>query len=373
MKHLYHCLLYSFILLPALLHSQVPYLNSLPNGPSKKAFVAEQVGLTDISVQYHRPSVSGREGKIWGQVVHEGFVNQGFGNNKPAPWRAGANENTIFECSRDILVEGKALPRGTYGFFVAYQPGACTIIFSKKHDAWGSFFYEEADDVLRVTVTPKPLNEPVEWLRYTFNNQTENKATLTLEWEKLAIPVTIETNYVKDQFEAMASKLKKPAGFTWQALTQAAAWCLSRNYELPQALAWAKLSSDPNSFGGDKFFTAISTTAQILTALGRNSEADAEMKRALPLATMLEMHQYARQLLTAKKATEAAAVFATNYKKYPDQFTTLVGMARGLSATGEYKKALAFAEKALPLAPNAPNKTALEKMVEQLKSGKDIN
>lgn len=88
---------------------------------------------------------------------------------------------------------------------------------------------------------------------------------------------------------------------------------------------------------------------------------------------MSELQQFGRQLLTAKKVQAALEVFQFNHTKNPNQFTTLVGMTRGLSATGDYPKALEFATKALPLAPNEANKQAIQAMIEKLKTGKDIN
>jgi hypothetical protein len=105
--------------------AQIP-LTVLPSGGNKKASVSERVGLTDITIRYDRPGVKGREGKIWGQLVHVGFTDQGFGNTKAAPWRAGANENTVFSFSTDIKIEGQSLPAGKYGFFIAYSPDECT-------------------------------------------------------------------------------------------------------------------------------------------------------------------------------------------------------------------------------------------------------
>src|SRR4028119_403566 len=125
------------------MYAQVPYNSAAPNGYTKKAIVSEQVGLTLVTITYHRPAVKGREGKIWGEIIHKGFVDQGFGNGKPAPWRAGANENTVIEFDNDVKVEGQALPKGKYGLFIAYDSVASTVIFSRKADAWGSFFYEE--------------------------------------------------------------------------------------------------------------------------------------------------------------------------------------------------------------------------------------
>src|SRR4030095_13683586 len=76
-------------------------LTQPPNGGNKKAWVGEKIGITDVTINYDRPGVKGREGKIWGQLVHAGFIDQGFGSSKSAPWRAGANENTTIEFSTD--------------------------------------------------------------------------------------------------------------------------------------------------------------------------------------------------------------------------------------------------------------------------------
>src|SRR6516162_1542194 len=92
-------------------------LTVTPNGGNKKALVGERIGLTDVTISYSRPGVKKRDGQIWGKLVPVGYTDQGFGNSKETPWRAGANENTTFECSTAISVEGQTLPAGKYGFF----------------------------------------------------------------------------------------------------------------------------------------------------------------------------------------------------------------------------------------------------------------
>jgi tetratricopeptide (TPR) repeat protein len=353
--------------------AQLPHITSIPNGPNKKAIITEQVGFTDVTISYHRPAVNGRQGKIWGQLIHKGFVNQNFGNNKLAPWRAGANENTIIEFSQDVQVEGNNLPKGKYGLFIAYDEAESIVIFSKKYDGWGSYFYDEADDALRVKVKPYQLNTSIEWLRYEFYNQTANSAVVTLEFDQLAIPFKIEVDAKKQQFDLLDAELKNPRGFTWQTLSKAADWCLQNNYKLEQGLAWAKKSSDDNGFGGNQQFNAINTTAQLLEKLGRKAEAATEIKRAINVANINELHQYARQLLQENKAVEALEIFKINANKNPNQFTTYAGLARGYAANNNTKKALENAKKALPLAPNDANKKAVETMIENLKAGTGIN
>ena len=108
-------------------------LTTIPDGGNKKASVSEQIGLTNIVINYSRPGVKGREGKIWGTpIAHNGFQDLGFGTSKSAPWRAGANENTTIQFSQAVRVEGKPLSAGKYGLFMALGDQETTLIFSKN-------------------------------------------------------------------------------------------------------------------------------------------------------------------------------------------------------------------------------------------------
>ncbi len=348
------------------------FLTTTPSGGNKKASVSERVGLTDVTIHYDRPGVKGREGKIWGQLIPVGFTDPGFGSSKSSPWRAGANENTTIEFSNDVKIEGQTLPAGRYGFFVAYDPNECTLIFSKNSTSWGHFFYNDQEDALRVKVKPVALDKSVEWLKYEFMNQTQNAATIALQWEKLMIPFKIETDYMKDQVESFRRELRTDKGFTWESWNQAAQWCLANNTNLEEGSHWAD-SATSTLFGGDQSFTAWTTKAGILDKLGKSDEAAAVMKKALPLANMQQIHQYGRLLISQKKNKEALEIFKMNYEKNPDQFTTIVGLARGYSANGDYTTALKYAQQALPMAPNQLNKSAVETAIQKLKDGKDIN
>ncbi len=363
----------AFILFSNLVFAQVPYNAAAPNGYTKKASVSEQIGLTNISITYHRPAVRGREGKIWGGVVHTGFIDQGFGSRKPAPWRAGANENTVIELDNDVKVEGQLLSKGKYGLFIAYDPTESTVIFSKKSDSWGSFFYNEMDDALRIKVKNQQLEKSVEHLKYEFSNHTPNSAMIALSWEKLSIPFKIEVDHLQQQFDAFVAESKNPRGFTSQGLTIAANWTLQNNYQLEKGLEWATLASGQNFPGNPSSFSALSIKALILENLGRSQDAATVIETALPLGNMNELQQFGRQLVSAKKPKVALKVFEFNYNKNRDHFMTLTGMARGLSANSEYAKALEFANKALPLAPNEAGKQAVQAMIDKLKVGKDIN
>ncbi|MES1219754.1 MAG: DUF2911 domain-containing protein [Bacteroidota bacterium] len=363
------------IFLPVLLvcfvftHAQ---LTVAPNGGNKKASVSERIGITDVTIHYDRPHVNGREGKIWGDLVPVGYVDQGFGSSKAAPWRAGANECTTIEFSTPVKIEGQELAAGKYGFFIAYDPNEPTLIFSKNSTAWGSFYYNDKEDALRVKIKPVPVDKSVEWLKYDFSNETENSAVITLAWEKLTFPFKIEVDYINTQVETFRKELQTDKGFFWNTWDQAAQWCVQHNVNLEQALQWSDTATQAN-FGGDKSFQSWSTKAQVLEKLGRSAESADIMKKSLAFANMQEVHQYGRQLLQQKKNKEALDVFKMNNAKYPKEFTTMMGMVRGLSANGDYKGALKFAQQALPLAPNPQNKTNLDNMISKLKDGKDAN
>ena len=103
---------------------------------SQRGTVSQRIGLTDITITYHRPAVGGRE--IWGKTVPYGKV-----------WRAGANENTTITFSDDVSVEGKPLAAGTYGLHAIPDKDQWTVIFSKNSTSWGSFSYDEKEDALR--------------------------------------------------------------------------------------------------------------------------------------------------------------------------------------------------------------------------------
>ena len=347
-------------------------LTVIADGGNKKASVSERIGITDITIHYDRPAVKGREGKIWGQLVHKGFINLGFGTSNAAPWRGGANENTTITLSTDVMIEGKPLAAGTYGLFFAMGDAEATVIFSNNSTSWGSFFYDPKEDALRVTVKTIPLTESVERLKYEFMDEKENSATIGLIWEKLKIPFTIEVDYIKTQLESFRKELRSEKGFKWEAWEEAINFCVEHNTNLEEALVWSDYAIK-GSFVGQKNFRTMTAKASVLTKLGRGAEADTLMKAAMPLATMQELHAYGRQLLHDKKPQLALDAFKLNAQKNPNVFTTNMGLMRGYSANGDYKNALKFAKAAQLQAPDKGNKDALEKYIPMLEAGKDIN
>ena len=175
----------------------VAQLSTSPGGGNQKSVVRQYVGaIPYIEIVYNSLDVTGpngqsREGQIWGTLVPYGFNALGFGlsnADNPSPWRAGANQNTTIEFSHDMTVEGKAIKAGIYGFHVApSENGEWTVIFSNDNNHWGSFFYKEENDALRVQVDVED-NQFTEWLTFEFIDRQPTSATVALRWENKSIP-----------------------------------------------------------------------------------------------------------------------------------------------------------------------------------------
>ncbi len=342
-----------------------------PNGGNKKASVSERIGITDVAITYDRPAVKGREGKIWGQLVHYGYKNLGYGTAKESPWRAGANECTTISFSTDVKVEGKDLAAGKYGLFMAMAGTEATIIFSKNSTAWGSYFYKPEEDALKVVVKTAPTNESVERLKYEFIDQTDNAATIALLWERLKIPFKVEVDLDKTQIASMHTELQGEKA-TWQNFQYAANYAADHNTNLDEALVWANSAFDP-TYDGQKNFLTLSTKAKLLEKFKKEAEASALMKEAMPMASMQELYQYGKNLIALKKPKEALEAFKINAAKYPNEFLGILGLVRGYSAVGDYKAALIQAKLAQPKANEDNYKSAIITMIAKLEQGKDVN
>ncbi|MEP1096655.1 MAG: DUF2911 domain-containing protein [Cyclobacteriaceae bacterium] len=357
-------------------------LSTPPGGGNQKSVTKQFIGrLASVEIVYNSPDVTGpngqsRKGQIWGQLVPYGFISQGFGLGNPAPWRAGANENTTIEFSHDVLIEGKEVKAGKYGFFVApAENGPWTIVLSKDNNHWGSFFYVEENDVLRAEVEAKDV-EFREWLSYEFVDRQPNSTTAALIWENKMVPFKIE---VKDNdkvtLAAIKAELNNSQGFTVTNYQQAANYA-SGIGEHDQAILWADAAIAGNFFS-QKTFATMQTKAGVLRNAGKNDEAIAVMDEAikLPGATAGALHQYGRQLIAADQKDKALEVFQYNAKTNKGVWPTNYGLARGYSAVGNYKQALKYLQLAKANVPANDNQNGplIDQNIEKLKKGEDIN
>lgn len=352
--------------------AQIMPVSREPYSGNKRAWIGEQLGVVKIEISYNRPGVKGREGKIYGTgVAHYGFVDLGHGTTNAAPWRAGANENTTMSFSHPVTIEGKTLPAGKYGFFIALGETESTLIFSKVNNSWGSFYYDETQDALRVTVKHETLAESVEWLKYDFSGETENSVTIAMSWEKRRFPFKVEADTKALQMEEFRNSYKTTR--IYYDLLVGVYWCVENNYELDQALAWADRAVSMRVMG-EKNFRTLEAKAAVLNKMNRGEEARKIMSEALPMGTAREVHSYGRQLLNQKLTKEAFEVFKMNNTKHPDDYYTHVGLGRAYSAMGDYKKALTMMKSGLAkVGTDAAAKANITTMIEKLEKGQDVN
>ena len=348
------------------------------SGDNQRATVTQQVGPVTVTISYSSPRVvlkgDDRRGKIWGKLVPYGLTQLDFNDCKSCPWRAGANENTVFTVSDEVKVQGKSLPAGTYGLFAITGPDEWTFIFSKNASSWGAYWYDPKEDVLRVTAKPAK-SEYHEWLTYDFVEREPAKATVALKWEELQVPFAITVDDVPARWVArLRAELRGYTGFAWETWQRAADYCLQNKINLPEALDWAERATGPN-FGGASEVQALSTLARAQSANGREADATKTWDKAisLPGATAIQIHQVGRSLLAEGKKEQALRIFQTNAKRFPDQWPVHVGLMRGYAATGDTKKALEGARLALKQAPDEGNRKNLENQIKLLEAGKNIN
>lgn len=320
---------------------------------SQRASVTQRIGLTDITIAYHRPAVGGRE--IWGKTVPNGKV-----------WRAGANENTTITFSDDVTVEGKPLAAGTYGLHMIPDANQWTIIFSKNSTSWGSFSYDEKEDALRVNVKPH-AGEAFEQLTYTFDDVKPESAAATLRWEKLAVPFQIGVDVKAVVLRSIKNELRNVGGFTWAGYDEAANWCLDNNYNLEEALKW-----EDTSIQNESRFENWETKSRILSTMGRKEDADKALTTAIEKANAVQLYVYARGLQRQGNTKRAFELYPQVTKKDPSHWVSHLAMARVDSNKGDFPAASKELTQAISGAPDQ-TKPFLEPLLKRLEAKDDIN
>lgn len=361
-------------------------LDSLPPpGNNQRAEVTQWMGPVAVTVSYsspdvHSPTGEDRSGQIWGELVPWGIAPNpffpGYGTAEVMPWRAGANENTTIRFSHDVEVEGQALAAGIYGFHLIPGAEEWGVVFSRNATSWGSFFYDPAEDALRVTVKPEAA-EYREWLTYDFADRQLDTTVLALHWERLRVPIRIRVPDVVDLYvQGIDDEMRNRPGGMWQNWVAATQFLLQRGARPEKALDYARAAVSENR--GEANFQTLSILSQALRANGEAEEAQEALQQALahPTANANQIHQVGRQLLAAGDEEGAMAIFQTNFDRFDGAWPTEVGMMRGLSALGRHQEALAHARKALGQArerQDTLNITSIEAMIPRLEAGEDIN
>jgi tetratricopeptide (TPR) repeat protein len=315
---------------------------------SQQASISQRIGLTDITIDYHRPGVNART--IWGDLVPYDQV-----------WRAGANENTVIRFSSDVSVGGKPLPAGAYGLHMIPTPKDWTVIFSRQSEAWGSFSYDEKEDALRITVTPEaaPMEER---LSYQMDNPTDKAVTIAMNWEKLRVPFTVEVDVPAVVATDLRDRqLRGLPRFFWQGWNQAAAWCLRNNTNLDEAMTWVD-----RSIALSETFNNLSVKAGLLEKKGDAKTAADLRARALTIAGESDVNLYAYQLLGQGKHEEALKLFQGNVRKYPNSWNAWDSLAEAYATIGRKSEAVSNYRKALAMTSVPDQKKRIEAAIAKL-------
>ena len=320
---------------------------------SQRAQISQRIGITDITINYHRPLVNDR--KVWGDLVPYGKV-----------WRAGANENTTITFSDAVQIEGKPLDKGTYGLHMIPNADEWTIVFSKNSTSWGAFTYNQAEDALRVTVKPKAADMH-NALTFDFDELRPDSAVVELEWEKVAVPFRVSVDVHAVVEASLKKQLRSLSQYTWMSWDDAAKYLLTEKIALDDALTYANKSIENE----DRYDNEL-TKSKVLTALNRKDEATTAEKKALELASPLQVHLFGRQLQGEKRSEEAFAIFRENAKKHPDQWFVHSGLARIYSSQGKFDDAAKEMKLALAGAPD-DQKNYVDGLVKRLEAKQDIN
>jgi hypothetical protein len=316
---------------------------------SPAATTSQTIGLTEISVSYHRPAVNRRV--IWGEVVPYGEI-----------WRTGANENATIRVSSPVRIEGKPLAAGTYGLYMIPGESRWTIIFSTMSVAWGAYSYDPKEDALRVTVKPQKTADVVERMRFDVDDLTDRRATFALRWERVRVPFAIEIDTPAVVMASMRAELRGLPRFYWPGWAQAADYWLHHGGSLDEAQRMAEhaLSLKEN------FITAI-TAAAVAEKRGDARRAAQLRERAFAIGSEQEVNEQAAALLDVKRIDEALALFKRNTEIHPSSSDAFEGIGDAYRDKGDRAAAVTAYEKALALTHDDRSRAQLRKALERLR------
>jgi tetratricopeptide (TPR) repeat protein len=329
-----------------------------PRTASPAATLSQTIGISTVTINYSRPSVKGRE--VWGALVPYGWNVQSFGSIKEAPWRAGANENTVITLSHPATIQGKQVPAGSYGiFFVINKDNTGEVVISKDYRSWGSFWYDPAQDVLRAKIQLRDIPH-TETLTYDFINPDKTSADLVLNWEKKQFPVKIQYDVDALVMANAREELKNTTGFSWQGYSSAANYALLNKTNMEQGLRWIDQAIAQN-----KSFTTLQIKAGLLKETGKAEDSDKLLKEAYTVATEVELNNYGYQLLGLNDYDKAIEILVLNTTRFPKSANAWDSLGEAYAIKGDKPNAIKNFKKSLSLNPPANTKANSEKYLKQ--------
>ncbi|MFK7947193.1 MAG: DUF2911 domain-containing protein [Saprospiraceae bacterium] len=242
---------------------------------SPKGKIMQTVGMTDVEIEYSRPSMRGRE--IFGGLVPYDKM-----------WRTGANASTKLMISKDVSIEGNDLKKGTYAVYTIPGKDEWTVVIHKNLTHWGVGGYKEAEDAFRFTVKPTTLEQTVETFTIGFSTIGLGTTNVDLSWENTMVSFEIDT---KVDAMVQSSIEKTLSGPSMNDYYQAAAYNLMADKDLEQALEWINMAMEK---GGNEKFWMVRRKALIESKLGKYKDAIASAKASMELAEKAGNDDYVR-------------------------------------------------------------------------------
>ena len=332
----------ALVTLPALAQIQ-----GLPQ-QSQQQTLTQVVGVSTVTINYHRPNVRGRE--VWGALVPYDQV-----------WHAGANDNTTINFSDPVKIEGKDLAAGTYGLHMLPGEKEWQVIFSTNHTSWGSFSYDEAEDALRVTVRPQK-GAFQEVLQYRFDHLTTDGGIIVLHWEELEVPFEFEVDTTAHALTKIRNDLRSLPGFSWRGWQSAANYCVQNNVDHEDCMAWAD-----RAISMEENFNTLQVKAGLLRNAGKTEEAMEMSKKLIDLANEPQTNALGYQFMGQGDVDKAIEIFTKNTRDYPESWNVWDSLGEAQANKGLIKDAITNYSKAHELAPDG-QKPRIAQVLEGLKS-----
>jgi len=289
---------------------------------SKMATVSNSIGITEVKIRYHRPGAKNRV--IFGELIPYNKL-----------WRAGANESTTISFQDSVTVDGHKLGPGIYGIHMIPGIDEWIIIFSENHNQWGSFYYDQSEDALRIKVSPESVPHQ-ELLKYDFENITNNSLDIVLRWGVTKISFAIEVDEISTTLAVMRDELRTLPRFRWHGNREAAMYCWIRDVNYHEATEWID-----RSIRLDKNFKNLYVKALLENMNGNHAEFESLMTEVKALGDSKDFMYMAMEVLghhnNPEKAIELFS-YAINY--YPESSEIRSQLANAYGILGEKEKAI---------------------------------
>jgi hypothetical protein len=243
--------------------------------PSPHAEVEQTIGLTEVEVEYSRPSTKGRE--IWGELVPYGEI-----------WRTGANKNTTIEFSTDVKIAGTDVKKGEYALFLSPNEDLAVLHLNTVTDGWGTGKYADSNDVAKAEVKFEKSDLKIETMLFYFDNVKSGSADLVLAWANRKVIIPIEVDYVNQSLMNIEKAIEED-GKNFRVYNNAASFFLDNNIEPTKAVEYAKMSVSLE----EKFWN-VSTLSKAYAANKQYEEAIKYAKQSLNLAKEADYMPYVK-------------------------------------------------------------------------------